>query len=248
MFMSLIDYWAFTGDSQYNAVTTQGMLHQVGPNRDYMTPNQTLTTGNDDQGFWGMAAMGAAELNFPDPPTGQPQWLALAQAVFETQVARWDTTTCGGGLRWQVFWFNAGYNYKNTISMGCFFNLAARLARYTGNATYAEWAVKAWDWTTEVGLISPKMEFFDGTDVLLHCAELNRLEWSYNAGVFLHGAANMYSYVSAPISSLIRQSHPISSTKLTAPPRRTTTPPFGPTAQPLSSRPSSPTSSPQTRP
>ena len=54
-------------------------------------------------GFWGMAAMRAAETNFQNPPKDQPQWLALAQAVWNTQMERWDDTTCGGGLRWQIF-------------------------------------------------------------------------------------------------------------------------------------------------
>jgi mannan endo-1,6-alpha-mannosidase len=127
MFGSLIDYWYYTGDTSYNNVVSQAMLYQVGPDNDYMPPNQTKTEGNDDQGFWGLAAMSAAETNFQNPPAGQPQWLALAQAVFNTQATRWDTTTCGGGLRWQIFTFNQGYNYKNSISNGIFFNLGARL-------------------------------------------------------------------------------------------------------------------------
>jgi mannan endo-1,6-alpha-mannosidase len=141
----MVDYYYYTRDPTYNDITTQAMLFQVGPNNDYMTPNQTKTEGNDDQGFWGLAAMSAAEANFPDPPADQPQWLALAQAVFNTQAARWDDTSCGGGLRWQIFTFNNGYTYKNSISNGCFFNLAARLAKYTGNDTYAQWADKTWD-------------------------------------------------------------------------------------------------------
>lgn len=45
------------------------MLWQVGPDQDYMPPNQTKDEGNDDQGFWGMAAMSAAELDYPiNPP------------------------------------------------------------------------------------------------------------------------------------------------------------------------------------
>jgi mannan endo-1,6-alpha-mannosidase len=122
MFGSMIDYWYYTGDSSYNDVITQALLFQVGPYEDYMPPNQSKSLGNDDQGtyhticnsiygklthvlsgFWGMAAMVAAELKFPDPPKDQPQWLALAQAVFNTQASRWDPTTCGGGLRWQIF-------------------------------------------------------------------------------------------------------------------------------------------------
>lgn len=194
MFGAMIDYWYYTGDTSYNDVTTQAMLWQVGPNQDYMTPNQTKTTGNDDQGFWGMSAMSAAEANFPNPPSKQPQWLALAQAVFNTQAARWDTTTCGGGLRWQVFTFNNGYNYKNSISNGVFFNLASRLAMYTGNSTYADWAVKTWDWMESIALIDQNFYVYDGSDDTMNCTKINRLQWTYNAGAMLLGAANMYAY------------------------------------------------------
>lgn len=38
MFGSLIDYWYYTGDDTYNAVTTQAMLWQVGPDVNYMPP------------------------------------------------------------------------------------------------------------------------------------------------------------------------------------------------------------------
>jgi mannan endo-1,6-alpha-mannosidase len=175
-------------------VTTQALLFQVGPNRDYMPPNQTKTEGNDDQGFWGLAAMSAAEVNFPNPPSDQPQWLALAQAVFNTQAVRWDLTTCGGGLRWQIFTFNNGYNYKNSISNGCFFNLAARLAKYTGNDTYANWAERTWDWMTSVQLMSDQYYVYDGSDDTINCTKVNHLQWTYNAGAFLLGAANMYNY------------------------------------------------------
>jgi mannan endo-1,6-alpha-mannosidase len=195
MFGSLIDYWYYTGDTTYNNVTTQAILHQTGDNNDFMPTNQTKSLGNDDQGFWALTAMTAAELKYPDPPSTSPQWLALAQAVFNEQAQRWDTLTCGGGLRWQIFAFNNGYNYKNTISNGCLFNIGARLARYTGNTTYSDWAIKVWDWESRVGLISSKYEVFDGSDSLLNCTELDRNQWSYNAGIYMHGAANMYNIV-----------------------------------------------------
>ena len=139
------------------------MLHQASDTEDFMPPNQTKTEGNDDQGFWGMAAMRAAETKFQDPPAPNPGWLALAQGVFNTQAARWDNSTCNGGLCWQIFTWNKGYNYKNSISNGCFFNIAARLALYTGDATYSDWAIKSWDWMVNVGLISPDFEIYDGT-------------------------------------------------------------------------------------
>ncbi|KAH9889236.1 glycoside hydrolase family 76 protein [Xylariomycetidae sp. FL2044] len=194
MMGALIDYWYYTGDTTYNDLTMQGLLHQVGPYNDYMPPNQTLTEGNDDQGFWGMAVMSAAEYKFDNPPDGQPQWLALAQAVFNTQAARWETDHCNGGLRWQIFQWNNGYDYKNSISQACFFNIAARLALYTGNATYADWAVKTWDWISAVKLLDENYRIYDGAHTTDNCSVLTPYEFSYNVGGFLLGAAAMVAY------------------------------------------------------
>ncbi|KAI8949831.1 glycosyl hydrolase family 76-domain-containing protein [Xylaria longipes] len=191
---ALIDYWYYTGDTTYNDITQQGMLHQTGPYNDYMPMNQTLTEGNDDQGFWGMAAMTAAEYNFQNPEHGQPQWLALAQAVFNTQAARWEVEHCNGGLRWQIFTWNSGYDYKNSISQACFFNVAARLALYTGNSTYADWAVKTWDWMVGVGFIDENYRVYDGATIGHNCTEITPYEFSYNVGAFLLGAAAMVEY------------------------------------------------------
>jgi len=193
MFGSLIDYWYYTGDTTYNDITTQAMLFQAGPNDDYMPPNQTKTEGNDDQAFWAMAAMSAAEVKFPDPPADKPSWLSLAQAVFNLQANRWDNSTCGGGLRWQIFTFNNGYNYKNTISNGCFFNIAARLGKYTGNSTYTNWAETMWNWVESVGLMSEDYHFYDGSDDTINCTQVNHIQWTYNAGVFMLGAATMWN-------------------------------------------------------
>ena len=35
--------------------------------------------------------MTAAEYKFPNPPPTKPQWLALAQGVFNSQALRWNT-------------------------------------------------------------------------------------------------------------------------------------------------------------
>ncbi|KAH9909965.1 glycoside hydrolase family 76 protein [Xylariomycetidae sp. FL2044] len=196
MFGAMVDYWFYTGDDTYNAVTLQAMLHQVGDDKDYMPKNQTSTMGNDDQGFWAMTAMMAAETNFENPPDDQAQWLAVVQAVFNEYVERWQDAenTCGGGLRWQVFTFNNGFNYKNSISNGCFFNIASRLARYTGNQTYADWAEKVWDWMTEVQFIDADYNIYDGAGVEDGCTAINRAQWTYNAGIFLQGAAMLYNF------------------------------------------------------
>ncbi|KAJ5321633.1 Six-hairpin glycosidase [Penicillium brevicompactum] len=72
----------------------------------------------------GNAAMTAAELCYlQDTPV--PYWASLAEGVFHAQFPP-------GG---------AGYNVKNAISNGGLFQLSARLARYTRNQTYTNWAV-----------------------------------------------------------------------------------------------------------
>jgi mannan endo-1,6-alpha-mannosidase len=150
-----------------------------------MPANQTRTLGNDDQAFWGMAAMSAAENKLPD----------LKDAVFQTQHKRWNSESCGGGFKWQIFFMNPGYNYKNTISNGCFFNIAARLYKYLGNETYSEWAEKTWEWEQSIGLMSSDFHFFDGTGDAENCTTINQIQWTYNAGVHMSGAAAMWNAV-----------------------------------------------------
>ncbi len=125
MMGAYIDYWYYTGDESYNHVVYEGMLHQVGDAKNYEPKNHTLSLGIDDQGFWGMSAMTAAELGFQDPPKDedQPQWLALAQGVWNRMnlPERHETDCnggkcCGGGMRWQIPISNKGYNYKNSMS------------------------------------------------------------------------------------------------------------------------------------
>lgn len=74
--------------------------------------------------------------------------------------------------------------------------MGARLARYTGNTTYADWAEKTWDWVESVGFIDPEnYNIYDGAHVQDNCTDINKAQFSYNNGVFIQGAAMMYNYV-----------------------------------------------------
>jgi mannan endo-1,6-alpha-mannosidase len=141
-----------------------------------------------------MSVMTAAELNFTNPEPDQPQWLALAQAVWNSLYSRLDTV-CNGGLRWQTYSVESGYNYKNSIANGCFFNIGARLAVYTGNSSYANHAESIWEWITSVGLITEQYYIYDGATTVSNCTAITEQQFSYNAGVWLLGAATMYNYV-----------------------------------------------------
>ena len=112
---TMLDYWHWTEDDTWNDDVYASLLHQAAPTKDFMHDNWTASLGNDDQAFWGMSAMLAAEVGFRDPPKDEAQWLALAQAVWNEQTRddRRDEE-CGGGLRWQIYSINTGYNYKNS--------------------------------------------------------------------------------------------------------------------------------------
>ena len=43
LFGQMVEYWFYTGDTTYNQVVTNGILAQVGPQKDFMPPNQTKT-------------------------------------------------------------------------------------------------------------------------------------------------------------------------------------------------------------
>ena len=194
---SMINYASLTGDSQWNDLIIEAIFYQRGPDNAFMPPNQTMSLGNDDQSTWALAAMTAAEKDFPIPQ-GAPisSWAELAVNVFEAQAARWDNDTCNGGLRWQIFSFNNGYNYKNSFTNGNFLQLAARLGRYTGNQTYLDWAESVFYWSIGVGLIDKRAQVFDGTDTSQNCSQINRIQWTASIGTYLSGSAYAVNDVS----------------------------------------------------
>ncbi|SCU82326.1 LANO_0B05842g1_1 [Lachancea nothofagi CBS 11611] len=196
VFGGMLENWFLCENTSYESVIYDAMLAQAGPDYDYMPSNQSMVEGNDDQGVWGITVMDAVERNFTNPTEkGAPGWLAMVQGVFNTMYSRWDDQSCGGGLRWQIFTWNSGYNYKNTIANGCLFQLAARLGRYTGNDTYLEVADKVFDWMVDVGYIklSDKANVYDGATTDKNCTDITTIEWTYNQGVVLGGAAYMYN-------------------------------------------------------
>ncbi|KAJ4992820.1 Mannan endo-1,6-alpha-mannosidase DCW1-like protein 3 [Stagonosporopsis vannaccii] len=201
-FNSLVEYYALTNDSEYNSRISQALQHQLGDEDAFMPANQTKSLGNDDQSFWGLAALSAHEAQLSAPATGS--WIEFAKNVFDTQTPRWNTDSCDGGLKWQIFTFNNGYNYKNAASNGQLFLLAARLADQTGNATYAEWANRIYEWAAEVGLVTANYHVYDGTDDRENCSHINRIQWTSNHAEFTEGAALMYKVVSIPVTSIAR--------------------------------------------
>ena len=196
VFDSLIEYSALTGDNQYDDLIGEAMFHQAGKGFDYMPANQSVSIGNDDQSTWALAAMSAAEHGFSTSKIGNLTWINLAKTVWESQAARWDNETCDGGFRWQIYPFNRGFDYKNSISQGQFILLSTRLAKFTGNSTYSDWAAKVFKWTQDIGLVDDTFHIYDGASAETDCSKIDRIQWSHNNGVLAEAAALMYNLVS----------------------------------------------------
>ena len=188
---ALLTYTSTTGDTQYAKLLSNTLITEATGTNDFMTVH---ATGNDDQAWWALAALTAAETNFA--PTGPVPWATLAKNVFQEQTARWDNDKCNGGMKWKILQGDGtdGWHYKSTIANGLFFQMAARLALLTSSADVKAWAVKSYDWTVSVGLISPEFDVYDGTDDAKGengCVDVNHNLWSYNVGVFMYGSAVM---------------------------------------------------------
>ncbi|KAH7035500.1 glycoside hydrolase [Microdochium trichocladiopsis] len=189
---SMLDYSHYTGDSSYDETITQALLSQVGPKHDFMVPLHYGSEGNDDQAFWSFAILDAAERNFPQPDDSIPPWLTIAENIWNTMAPRWDMSSCGGGLNWQIFPDNPnGMNYKNSVANGGFFLMSARLARATGNQTYVDWANKVYDWSAKIGLIDAQYNVYDGAGANKQCTDTNQVRFTYTQGIYTYGAAVM---------------------------------------------------------
>jgi len=66
-----------------------------------------ISKGNEDQAFWGLTAMTAAQRNLPNL-YASPSFIEFAGSVFKDLASpRWNTSTCGRGIQWQ---FNPANN------------------------------------------------------------------------------------------------------------------------------------------
>ncbi|KAM0252204.1 hypothetical protein ACHAP5_001187 [Fusarium lateritium] len=198
----MLDYYHLTGDYSYNDEVIKALLNptNLGAGHNYMPAEHSDEEGNDDLFFWGSAVLTAAERNFPQPKKHLPSWLDIGINVFEQLVSRWDTKACGGGLYWQILASNPnGMTYKNSVSNGGFFQLAARLARITGEQKYLDWANKIWDWSWQIKFINnDTYRVYDGASIKDQCQTVTPHAFSYTQGIYLYGAAVLANHTQKP--------------------------------------------------
>lgn len=123
----------------------------------------------DDSGWWGVAWMKLAER------TGKAEYLQTAKAIHAHMAATWQTDK-GGGVLWCL---DKDKQKTNAITNNLFLILSARLAKYTGESSYRDWARRSCTWLKE-------QKLFDGTGVVDGPGHTGDY-WSYNQGTYLAG-------------------------------------------------------------
>ena len=84
--------------------------------------------------------------------------------------------------------------------------LAARLARYTGNQTYSDWAARASAWSLDVGLVDDtssndgSLAVYDGATISDNCKHVNKIQYTAALGTYMSGYVYMYNNVRAHCS------------------------------------------------
>ncbi|CAI4214823.1 unnamed protein product [Parascedosporium putredinis] len=173
---TLIDYQHYTGDDTFSGEVTAALTNEelLGANNDFLYDRNVSFRATDDVANLGLAALTAAERNFP---------AKLRRRLFDDKV-------CDGGIPWQIDSGNSPV-YVSTLGTGAVFQLAARLARLTGDedGSYANFASQLWDWTVEVGFITEDFEVVDGASAITNCQSINRVQLTQSSGLYLLGAA-----------------------------------------------------------
>ena len=102
-------------------------------------------------------------------------------------------------LQWRIEVANIPFEcwlrlQEHAAANGGFFQLAARLARHTGNATYLSRAEKTWDRMSRIQLVHASYRVWDGTQDGGNCTQVNLAAFGYTAGMLLYGSAVLANY------------------------------------------------------
>lgn len=119
----------------------------------------------------------------------------MAATIGEFMHEFWDTSTCGVGI-----WWDEERTYKNAVTNGQWVRLTAELRnRLPGDTVWLDRAQEAWDWYAASGTINEDGLVNDGlTD---SCANNDSTVWSYNQGLGIGGAVELYRATGDPVGS-----------------------------------------------
>lgn len=185
---AVLDYMAATGSRRYLAQALHTVEQQRGPLPWWPEGGgEFRADSTDDTGWWALALTTLHDL------TGDPEWLRVARLDEAYMFAYWNTTTCGGGLIWDI----EKREYHNAISNELYLALTARLSLEGGDAAAAHYYLNQsqveWDWFAASGMINAEGLVNDGLTQDAACTNNGSPTWTYNQGVLLGGLVDLYA-------------------------------------------------------
>ncbi|KAI0912546.1 putative glycosyl hydrolase [Ustulina deusta] len=136
----------------------------------------------DDTGWWALALASLYQA------TGNSTYLDFAKEDEAYMYDYWNTTTCGGGLIWNI----PSMTYHNAISNELYLELTATLHNLIpGDTYYLNQALKEWAWFNATGMINNEGLVNDGLTEDSSCVNNGQPVWSYNQGVILAGLVQL---------------------------------------------------------
>ncbi|KAI1131461.1 glycoside hydrolase family 76 protein [Nemania abortiva] len=136
----------------------------------------------DDTGWWALALTSLYQV------TKNSTYLDLAKEDEAYMYDYWNTTTCNGGLIWNI----PNRTYHNAISNELYLELTATLHNLIpGDTYYLNQALKEWDWFKATGMINSEDLINDGLTDDASCVNNGQPVWTYNQGVVLAGLVQL---------------------------------------------------------
>lgn len=181
---AVLDYMVATGSRAYLPQALNTIEQQRGPLPWWPEGGgEFRADSTDDTGWWALALSTLYEL------TGDDEWLGISKLDEEYMWKYWNTTTCGGGLIWDIEF----RTYQNAISNELYLTLTARLhSLISGDDKYLNQSLVEWDWFAATGMINAEDLINDGLTEDAACVNNGQTVWTYNQGVLLGGLVDLF--------------------------------------------------------
>ncbi|KAI1325589.1 glycoside hydrolase family 76 protein [Xylariaceae sp. FL0255] len=138
----------------------------------------------DDTGWWALALVSLYQV------TGNETYLDIAKEDETYMFSYWNTTTCNGGLIWDI----PELSYHNAISNELYLELTATMHNVIpGDTYYLGQAMEEWNWFNASGMIGSDYLINDGLTEDSACTNNGQTVWTYNQGVILSGLVELAS-------------------------------------------------------
>lgn len=179
MLTSIAKFGTHEAAFKQHAANIVGNTYEKAANR--MGAKNWLNDYYDDEGWWALGWIASFDL------TGEGKYLDTAKYIFEDMTGGW-TTPCNGGI-----WWDKKKTSVAAISNELFISVAAHLANRVPDdekKEYRDWALSAWGWFKDSGIINGDNVINDGIDKNT-CKNDGKTVYTYNQGVILGGLAEL---------------------------------------------------------